>query len=56
LDTRFDRGKRSRRDWFGAGRTNEFEHLFVAVEWLGRPVFGNLREQAVLDGIPLAME
>jgi hypothetical protein len=36
-----------------AGRANEFEHLFVAVEWLGSPVLGNFGEQAVLDGIPL---
>ena len=35
-----------------AGRANEFEHPFVAVERLGRPVLGDLGEQAVLDGIP----
>ena len=35
-----------------AGRANEFEHFFVAVEWLSRPVLGDLGEQAVLDGIP----
>ena len=29
-----------------------FEHLFVAVEWLGGPVLGNLGEQPVLYGIP----
>ena len=36
-----------------AGGTNEFEHLLVAVKGLGRPVFGDFGEQAVLDGIPL---
>ena len=30
-----------------------WSHLFVAVEGLGRPVFGDLREEPVLDGIPL---
>ena len=37
---------------FGAGGANEFEHLFVAVQRLGRPVFGDLGEQPVLDGVP----
>ena len=36
-----------------AGSANEFEHLLVAVKGLGSPVFGDLGEQAVLDGIPL---
>jgi hypothetical protein len=31
---------------------DEFQHLFVAVEWLSRPVFGDRGEQAVLDRIP----
>ena len=35
-----------------AGRADELEHLFVAVEWLGRPVFGDFGEQPVFDGIP----
>ena len=29
---------------FGAGGANEFEHLFVAVQGLGRPVLGDLGE------------
>jgi hypothetical protein len=37
----------------GVGGANEVEHLFVAVEGVGRPMLGNLGEQAVLDGIPL---
>ena len=37
---------------FSAGGANEFEHLFVAVQRLGRPVFGDLGEQPVLDGVP----
>jgi hypothetical protein len=36
----------------GTGSANESEHRFVAVEWLGGPVFGDLRKQPVLDGIP----
>ena len=36
----------------GAGIANEAEHLVVADQWLGGPVFGDLREQTVLDGIP----
>ena len=36
-----------------AGCADEFEHLFVAVEGLGHPVFGDLGKQPVLDGIPL---
>ena len=36
----------------GAGGADEFEHFFVAVQGLGSPVFGDLGEQSVLDGIP----
>src|ERR1700693_6084320 len=31
----------------GAGGANEFKHLFVAIQWLGSPVFGNLGEQTM---------
>jgi len=31
---------------------NEVEHFFIAVQWLGSPVFGDLGEQTMLDGIP----
>src|SRR5215831_2723165 len=37
---------------FGTGSANEVEHLLVADQWLGSPVFGDLGEQAMLDGIP----
>src|ERR1035437_9372281 len=37
---------------FGTGSADEFEHLFIAVQWLGSPVLGDLREQTMLDGIP----
>jgi hypothetical protein len=37
---------------FGAGSADEFEHFFVAVQGFGSPVFGDLGEQPVLDGIP----
>ena len=33
----------------GVGGANEVEHLFVAVEGLGRLMLGNLGEQAVLE-------
>src|SRR6202140_4880599 len=36
----------------GAGIANEAQHLFIADQWLGGPVFGNLREQTVLDRVP----
>ena len=36
----------------GTGGTNEFEHSFIAVQRLGGPVFGDLGEQTMLDGIP----
>ena len=37
---------------FGDGGADEFEHFFVAVQGFGGPVFGDLGEQPVLDGIP----
>jgi hypothetical protein len=36
----------------GFGGANEAEDLLVAVERLAGPVFGDLREEAVLDGVP----
>jgi len=35
------------------GGANEAEDFLVAVERLAGPVFGDLREQTMLDGIPL---
>ena len=35
-------------------RTDEVEHLPVAVQGFGRPVFGDLGKQPMLNGIPLA--
>jgi len=43
---------RSQPSRLGAGGANEFEHLFIAIQWLGSPVLGDLGEEAVLDGIP----
>ena len=37
----------------GCGRANEIEDLLVAVQGFTGPVFGDLREEAMLDGIPL---
>jgi hypothetical protein len=37
---------------FGGGGANEVEHLLVAFQGLGSPVFWDLGEQAVFDGIP----
>ena len=45
------RGDRQTR--LGSGGADEAEDLLVAVEWLTRPVFGDLREKAMLDGVPL---
>jgi hypothetical protein len=36
----------------GAGGANELEHLVIAIQRLGSPVFGDLGEQTMLDGIP----
>jgi len=36
-----------------SGGPNETEDLLVAVERLARPVFGDLGEKAMLDGVPL---
>jgi len=36
----------------GTGGANEAEHFFIAVQWLGSPVLGDLGEQTMLDGIP----
>src|SRR5712692_7077089 len=45
------RGDRQTR--LGSGGADEAEDLLVAVEGLTRPVFGDLREEAMLDGVPL---
>jgi len=34
------------------GGANEAEDFLMAVEWFAGPVFGNLRKEAMLDGIP----
>ena len=52
FDTRFGRDRRSLPSQFWWGGANEFEHLFVTVQRLGCPVFGDLGEQPVLDGVP----
>lgn len=36
----------------GSGGADEAEDLLVAVERLPRPVFGDLREETMLDGVP----
>lgn len=45
------RGDRQTR--LGSSGSNEAEDLLIAVEWLTRPVFGDFREEAMLDGVPL---
>ena len=42
----------NRQAGFGFGGANEAEDLLVAVEGFACPVLRNLREQAVLDGVP----
>ena len=42
-----------RQTGLSSGGANEAEDLLVAVEGLTRPVFGDLREEAVLDGVHL---
>ena len=42
-----------RQPGLGSGGADEAEDLLVAVERLTRPVFGDLREEAMLDGVPL---
>src|SRR5260370_2982656 len=37
----------------GVGGANEFEHLFIAIQWLGSPVLGDIGEETMLDGSPL---
>ena len=37
---------------FGAGSADKVERFFIAVQWLGSPVLGDLGEQTMLDGIP----
>ena len=36
----------------GAGRTDEVEDFLITIEGFASPVFGNFREQSMLNGIP----
>jgi hypothetical protein len=37
---------------FGLGCANEVQDLLITIEWFAGPVFGDLGEEAVLDGVP----
>ena len=44
---------RDREAGFSGSGANEVENLLIAVEGLAGPVFGDFREEAMFDGVPL---
>src|SRR5262249_61106528 len=39
---------------FGGGLTDQFDHHFMTCKWAPAPVHADVREEAVLDLVPLA--